>query len=406
MQKNLYIISDHNLWYGNTAAVSRMNLYAKALVRGGDNVRVFLISVQNYHIRKEFVEVEKNIYTHANEVNSKGYKGNVKRIIGNIKFAINLGKTITSHNAYKVFLIYPSLSLSFTLVLFLLLKTKKYSKLFFEVNEIRKYLLNKSTVSIKGFILHHYIKTKIHLYESIWAYSQGLICISQNIATYVKKINNNIIVIPILSEVNKTFTFTPKNKSKFTILYSGYISVRKENIDVFLRALQRLNTEKKLEWEFILCGKVELYDKMIVEEFINENNLNSHVTYLGELTNKEVVELQRKATLLVLPRKNTLQNYYGFSTKLAEYAVSGTPILMTNTGVVCDYFKDNYNCYMVDGYTSDDFFNKLLYIINQNEYQYKRISENAYKTAEEHFNYSNYSDALKQFLQLENESPC
>lgn len=399
MQRNLYIISDHNLWYGNTAAVSRMNLYSKALVSGGGDVRVYLVSVQNYHIRKEFVEVEKNIYTHANEVNSKGYKGNVKRIIGNIKFAIQFEKTITSHNAYKVFLIYPSLSLSFTFIVFLLLKIKRYNKLFFEVNEIRRYLLDKPIVSIKGFILHHYIKIKIHVYESIWAYSQGLICISQNIATYVKKINNNIIVIPILSEVNKTFTFTPKHNSKFTILYSGYISVRKENIDVFLRALQRLNTETKLDWEFILCGKVELYDKLIVEEFINENNLNLRVTYLGELTNKEVVELQRKATLLVLPRKNTLQNYYGFSTKLAEYAVSGTPILMTNTGVVGDYFKDNYNCYMVDGYTSDDFFNKLLFIINQSEDHYRKISENAYQTAVEHFNYLNYSDKLNHFLQ-------
>ena len=75
---------------------------------------------------------------------------------------------------------------------------------------------------------------------------------------------------------------------------------------------------------------------------------------------------------------------------------------MTNTGVVSDFFKDNYNCYMVEGYQRDDFFEKLKIAISSTPSASERLAHNAYNTAKEHFAYKNYTSLFTDFFNLSN----
>lgn len=65
------------------------------------------------------------------------------------------------------------------------------------------------------------------------------------------------------------------------------------------------------------------------------------ISFLGFLPNDEVRGLQRKATLLIIPRPSHQEiTKYTFPSKLMEYMQSGTPVLTTRLpGIPSDYYR-------------------------------------------------------------------
>jgi len=395
--KNLIILSDFNLFYGIEAGVSRMNNYAKAITRS-EMVNVYLVSSLNFREKEEMIQCGEGIYTSVekkNVIESKGFR----RVWDNFVFAIKVKRWLKKLNNDAVVLLYPSANSSFEFFLVLLLKILSSHKLFCEINEVRKTASFLNIFSFSSTIRWFTKYLSFTINELFWSFYDGLVCISSNIESYARKYNKNTIIVPILSDFDgQKFTFNPP-KNGFVILFTGWIFLKKENLIEFLLALVELN-ELHSEWIFNLCGNIQLADKKNLDEFIINHKIDSKVHYLGVVSHIEAIEMQRNASLLVLPRDNQKQNYYGFSTKLSEYAVSGTPILMTDTGVVSDFFSDNFNCYMVDGYSHQGFYNKLLTAFSAESSEHERIARNAYNTAHKSFAYFRYTEVLNDFFKL------
>lgn len=394
IEKNkLIILSDMNLWYGNTAGVIRMKYYAKAL--SSEN-KVYLISNKKSVIAN-FIEVEKNIFV-QNEELSKTESNKITKIKNNIIFAREIEKWNKEKFHADSFLIYPSTDTSFEFFLFLFLKIFSKNKVYYELNEIRKFSIEKVKVfTIKKIIGYLYNVLKYNIIPYTWSAYNGLICINKNIAHYAKKYNKKISIIPILSD-NEVINLTENSKgNEFTIFFSGTISIRKENLEEFIYGLVLFDSVYQ-NWKFEFCGPVEGDDLIILHKIIKENKLDNKISYLGNLPHDKVIIKQKLCNLLVLPRANTKQNFYGFSTKLAEYAVSGTPMLITKTGVVTDFFTDEMNCFLSDGYSRINFFNSLKKIISLNEVKRREIASNAIDLAKKYFYYQNYSEELDKFL--------
>lgn len=388
-----------NLWYGNTAGVARVNNYAKS-VTAGKNIKVYLFSVQNLKSSEDLIEVENNIYSSIQKLNYKPKFG-IANLFRNIWFIKDLYKVMKYYQLKGAVIMYPSFSLSFNIFVFLFLKFFGCASVYCEVNEVRKYSINTTVNSLKSIFKKPLLLIKIYILENIWRFFDGLICISTHIERYAHHYNTNTIVVPILADMDKVKfeDFKKKKNESFIILFTGSISIIKDNLMEFLIALKMLNNISQ-NWIFNMCGQIDFTENNIIKNFINQEELTERVRYLGNLSHSEVIKLQQEASLLVLPRQNTPQNYYGFSTKLAEYSISGTPILMTDTGVVTKYFSNNYNCYMVDGYSSHVFFEKLIHILSvDNDTQYT-IAQNAFQTANKYFNYRNYTEDLSTFLRL------
>ncbi len=86
-----------------------------------------------------------------------------------------------------------------------------------------------------------------------------------------------------------------------------------------------------------------------VNEIQNRAKKNPRIRYFGSVTREEVLEYERKASLLVNPR-STKESFtkYSFPSKTIEYMASGTPLLTTELeGIPAEYFdyvfsiKDN-----------------------------------------------------------------
>ena len=379
--KNILIISQGNLAYGNTAASARMNKYAQALSQIKSN-HIYLISYKEFNA--QIIGLHNNIFAfkHTTE----------KRNISKLAFFIFLNRFINSLKGEVRIIYYPVFNPLFELFTLFFFKIINRRPIYCEINEIRQYDSSLCNKNFKNFC----IKRAFSILENTVRLYNGLICISDNIANYYQSRNKNIIVIPILSDNNKPFYF--KHDNCYPIFaFTGFVSFEKENLYEVLLGFEMLKKSYS-KFKFNLYGDISQKDKIKLENLILELNLTDNVSYLGVIAHSEIYSVLQNADCLLLTRKNSLQNFYGFSTKLSEYAVSGTPILLTNTGVVSRFFQDGYNCLMTNGYTAKEFYKKLTEFLSMNNDERKLIARNAYNTSAKYFNWNNYSEKINSFI--------
>ena len=118
--ESVVIFSTANLYYGNSAAVARMNNYARALALA--NVDVYLLSTDSLDTNREWMEVEPHIHTLSSENVKIGKFYNPFYVLGLIRKAKKLIKTIKGE---VVLLNYPSTK-SLLLDILLLLLCRDY----------------------------------------------------------------------------------------------------------------------------------------------------------------------------------------------------------------------------------------------------------------------------------------
>ena len=111
-----------------------------------------------------------------------------------------------------------------------------------------------------------------------------------------------------------------KNKKRI-VLYSGKLS-EKFGIKLLIEALKKIKQDDVELW---------IYGDGEAKDYVKEEAQKSNkIIYKGLVSNREVVEAQMQATLLINPRP-TNQQYtkYSFPSKDIEYMASGTPMLTT-----------------------------------------------------------------------------
>lgn len=275
-------------------------------------------------------------------------------------------------------------------------------KVFYEVNEVRKY--SSDLFSKQNKLINTYKRIKFSFSEKLTKYFAGIICISTKIEKYFSKYNSNTIQIPILSNINSDDISSEKNEyikdDVFKIGFFGSVAYEKENFEQLFKSLSYLiSSNKSINIIVEFYGPLDKRTNSIFELKIKEFNLNNNLYYKGIIEQKQVIVFMKKYHLLILPRGNNLQNRYGFSTKLSEYLVSGVPCLITAVSDNSKYIKDGYNGFIIPPDDINAFVNKLLYIITHYN-SFENIGYNAISTVKKHFYYKNYSNKMLEFLYL------
>jgi|GEM_PF-5844927 len=130
-------------------------------------------------------------------------------------------------------------------------------------------------------------------------------------------------VIKCVDEYEKKYA--EFRNEKFTIVYSGALTKIK-GADTLVSVIEK--TAEEFRW--VICGTGE-YEKAI-EELAKKNE---NVEYLGNVSQREVIELQCSADMLVAFQSVDTEIYryyakYAATGKLIEYLLSGTPVLAAN----------------------------------------------------------------------------
>ena len=122
-----------------------------------------------------------------------------------------------------------------------------------------------------------------------------------------------------------------------------------------------------------------------LNSIIQANHLEGHVFFLPILTTEELGEYQRGAFLSILNKTANVQNIHGFSNKLGEILLSGTPIITTNIGEAPRWFKDGESAYISKSHKPEDIADQIVRAFLDDENRVK-IRENGKKIAERYFN--------------------
>lgn len=130
-------------------------------------------------------------------------------------------------------------------------------------------------------------------------------------------------------------------EKNFTFLYTGTLD-RRYNILDLIEAFIELNEKNVYLW---ICGKGNTENEILELQEKHDN-----IKYWGQVPQEEVFSLQKRATVLVNPRKPEGEyTKYSFPSKTIEYLSSGTPVLMHRLPSIPKEY------------------NKYLYFINDNE---------------------------------------
>ena len=91
-----------------------------------------------------------------------------------------------------------------------------------------------------------------------------------------------------------------------------------------------------------------------VEKIIEENKNDERIKYFGELTNAEMIEKEKTATLLINPRPSVGEwTKYSFPSKNIEYISSGTPLVAFKLAGIPDEYDEYY--YQIPSFEIDEF---------------------------------------------------
>ena len=170
--------------------------------------------------------------------------------------------------------------------------------------------------------------------KSLLKYVDKYILFSKHMATKLQLKKNDFITIEGMVECTQNIYNGEKDK---VIMYAGGINKSYgifDLIDVF----------GKLKFEDY---KLYLYGPCSdVLELNNKIKKYDNIKYFGVLPRKEIIELEKRAMILINPR-NSFNDFtkYSFPSKTMEYLLSGTPVIMYKLKGIPDEY-DEYIYYI------------------------------------------------------------
>lgn len=227
----------------------------------------------------------------------------------------------------KIIVIQYNLNLKFALPLFILEKIGILSFVpivldLYPLDRVRKNnirnIFNEINFKLQTFILKNIKKS---------------IVINENIINDFR-LKSSLIIEGGVSKKDCFNEILIKNKTnkKIIVFTGGIDSIN--GIDFLIKTLEKV---KNKNYELHLYGTGELVEFVKIEA-----EKNKKIKYMGYKKNEEILEIQRAADFLIIPRKKSFLNLrYTFPSKLFEYMLSGTPVICTNIPGLTEEYKEN-----------------------------------------------------------------
>ena len=336
-------------------------------------------------------------------VNSKDNPKNLFNKIfakrGIIDTALFLWKREKSGKKDIVVIGQPNIIKHFPIILICWLK--KIS-LFFWI--VEKMSLNLDFKGLNGIL--KYLSEKLSE-KYLNKFSAGNIVISTYLEKFYRKYlpKYKILLSPIIVDPhirldkiirNNLELLEKKYNGKNIIFYCGSFG-EKDGIHYLLEAFAFL-IKKYPNAFFIMTGKSS--NKKIIMEIKNHIlalRLNNHVELTGYVSRELLLYYTLLSDVLLVCRTNSEYANYGFPWKIAEYSMTGKPILATKVGDIEKYFKDGENMFLVKPEDPKLIANKLIEIF-ENYNSALQIAKKGKSVAIKHFKYLEQTKRIVSFI--------
>ena len=166
-------------------------------------------------------------------------------------------------------------------------------------------------------------------------------------------------------------------------------------MDLLLKAFA-LIAKKCPEYKLYIIGKAPSNDSENYK-LAEDLGIIDQVVFTGVVQASDIPQLLTNAEILALARPNSVQNTYGFPTKLGEYLLTGNPVVITRVGDIPLFLKDRESALMSECGDYISFADNLLWAI-RNPKEAKLIGMRGKAVAQENFNYLIESKKIIDFI--------
>ncbi len=237
-----------------------------------------------------------------------------------------------------------------------------------------------------------------HAYRFIHRYLEGRILMTESLKRFY---DEQVGEMPtyILNSIIDERRFIGLKREPVTqkyLCYMGNMQLAKDNVDNIIKAFSMVSSEFP-DYQLWLFGTPSNEDRKVVERTIQECYLKDRVFIKGRVDYNKVPQILANASLLVTSQPITKRAQGGFPTKMAEYMMSGTPMIVTNVGEIYKYVQDGNNTYMVEPSNPEAYGEKLRHILSNPE-ESASVAQRAYEYAKSNFCSQPVTKGLIDFL--------
>jgi len=250
---------------------------------------------------------------------------------------------------------------------------------------IRKLKDNVPLRFIAGYKLaYHFIGYRILMTEALKKFYDEKVCIKPT------------CILSSIVDVDRFEGVIRKEVERDYLCYMGNMMLAKDNVDNIIQAFSLIK-DAHPNVDLYLYGTPVEKDLSALTDIIQKLNIKNRVFIKGRVSYNEVAQILANAKVLVTSQPNTKRAEGGFPTKMAEYMMSHTPMLVTNVGEIHNYVTDNVNTFMVEPCNPVEYAAKLDFILSHNA-EAMNIANQAYKDAVESFGPKNTTSRLIDFF--------
>lgn len=237
----------------------------------------------------------------------------------------------------------------------------------------------------------------------------GFVVISEYLAKTVSQhaITARVLKVPILVEPARSpawssdFRDDSRSCNRY-MFHAGSLTIQKDGIlevvQAFAKAAHRLN-EFSFRLNLVLTNKTALPEVWnAITGVLVDNGLYDRIEITGYLDEEELHRYLRHASVLLINKPASFQNKYNFPTKLGDYLLSGTPVIIGAEDTELNVFlTDNENSRIVPPNNVSRIADAIVEICLDNKLA-NRLGASGRETALNYFDYRRNAFRIKDFL--------
>lgn len=202
--------------------------------------------------------------------------------------------------------------------------------------------------------------------SSLLKYVDSYVFLTKHMAEYFNITEDRFMVMEgmvNLDDLNTGYNYSKQNTEIKKILYTGTLNWR-YGIGTLLDAFKLINM-KNYRLQICGAGEAEL-------EIINLSKKDPRIEFLGSIKREDVLELQRRATVLINPRNSEGEfTKYSFPSKNMEYLLSGRPTIAYKlSGIPKEYEK---YMYFIEDSSTISMANKIIEVCEKKDDDLERF---------------------------------
>lgn len=243
---------------------------------------------------------------------------------------------------------------------------------------------------------------RFYLFQYMWNFKftkcDGIIAISRLIEKHYKTFLYNVIRIPTIIDVKNTSFRTKDFNEVITFIFSGKLDEGKDNIDTFIEALDKIDSDGKRTVFNIYGPSVEEVKKHLGKKSYLLDRHKKNIFIHGKVPQQKAQKACLNSDFSVFFRLNRRSANAGFPTKLGECMSFGTPVICNDTGDISLVVEDRKNGFLLKTKSTDEIYRTLEFILSMNFNERQEMRIRARMSAECFFDYRNYVPVINNVL--------